>query len=286
VGEFPEERAAVSWATGWRFNDIDIMDHEDDPHMERFADQMVASIDARFPIIGYGPDLNVAVAFGYQNDGESFLWYHFFGGDEPLVLPATETGPWIWVLQDFTDPPSRQEQLLASLKIAARNWHRQLDRDREPNHYPYLWGEVAFTAWAADIRDAATFDDEQQAALFFENWWCYQILVDARNSAAVFLREYADAAENDQAAAHLRTAADLYEQEGRLLGAFYGTRDGFIGPWSGKGFEDWTDEMRQRELEAITAAHELDRQAIAQIEAALTAMGETAPDAATIGQGD
>jgi len=280
VGEFPEERAAVSWATGWQFNDIDIMEHEDDPQMQRFAGQMVASIDAGFPIIGYGPDLNVAVAFGYDNDGESFLWYHFFGGDEPIVLPATKTGPWIWILQEFTDPPSRHEQLLASLKIAVRNWHRKPDRDREPNNYLYLWGEIAFTAWEADIRNAMTFDEQQQAALFFEHWWCFQTLVDARNSAAVFLREYADAAENDQAAAHLLKAADLYQQEGQLLGAFYGTKDGFIGPWSGKGLGDWSDEMRQRELKAIAAAHELDRQAIAEIEAALAAMGVEAAESA------
>ena len=280
VGEFPEERDAVSWATGWQFNDIDIMEHEGDPQMQRFAGQMVASIDAGFPIIGYGPDLNVAVAFGYENDGESFLWYHFFGGDEPVVIPATKTGPWIWILQEFTDPPSRQEQLLAALKIAVRNWHRQPDRDREPNNYLYLWGEIAFTAWAADIRNAMTFDQQQRAALFFENWWCFQILVDARNSAAVFLREYADAAENDQAAEHLRKAADLYEQEGRLLGAFYGTKDGFIGPWSGKGIDDWSDDMRQREVEAITAAHDLDRQAIAELEAVLTAMGVEAAEPA------
>ena len=147
-----------------------------------------------------------------------------------------------------------------------------------------MWGEVAFTAWAADIRDAATFDDEQRAALFFENWWCYQILVDARNSAAAFLREYADAASDDQAAEHLLLAADFYEQEGRLLGAFYGTKDGFIGPWSGKGFEDWTGEVRRRELEAIAAAHELDRQAVAEIEAALAAMGALRESGAVIAE--
>ena len=272
VGEFPEERAAVSWATGWQFNDIDIMEFEDNPHMERFAADMVASIDAGFPIVGYGPDLNCAVAFGYENDGESFLWYHFFGGDEPTILPATKTGPWIWILQEFTEPPSRHKQLLAALKIAVRNWHRQPDRDREPNNYPYLWGEIAFTAWAADVRDAMTFDEEQHGPLFFANWWCFEILVDARNSAAVFLREYADAADDNEAAEHLRKAADLYEQEGRLLGAFYGTKDGFIGPWSGMGFEDWTDEVRQREVATIAAAHELEIQAIVEIEAALALM--------------
>ena len=131
---------------------------------------------------------------------------------------------------------------------------------------------MAYTAWATDIRNAATFDDEQQGPLFFANWWCFEILVDARNSAAVFLREYADAAGDDQAATHIRTAADLYQQEGQLLGAFYGTKDAFMAPWSGKGLKDWTDEVRQRELAAIAQAHDLDRQAIAELEAALAAM--------------
>ncbi|KKO11392.1 hypothetical protein LCGC14_0018730 [marine sediment metagenome] len=274
VGEFPEEQAAVIWATGWQVQDEDNMDNEDDPHMERFAADMVASIDAGFPVVGYGPGrpaLNVAVAFGYDNGGESFLWWDFFGGDTPVVLPATQTGPWIWILKSFNEPPSRRKQLLASLKIAVRNWHRP-DEKLPPGKYYYLWGDVAYTAWAADIRKAATFDDEQQGPLFFANWWCFGILVDARNTAAVFLREYADAAGDDQAATHIRKAADLYQQEGQLLGAFYGTKDAFIGPWSGKSAEDWTDEVRQREFAAIAQAHSLDRQAIAELEAALAAM--------------
>ncbi|MHC4561400.1 MAG: hypothetical protein ACYS8X_01355 [Planctomycetota bacterium] len=271
VGEFPEEQQAVIWATGWQVQDEDNMENEDDPHMERFADDMVASIDAGFPVVGYGPNLNVAVAFGYENKGESFLWWDFFGGDTPVVLPATKTGPWIWILKGFNAPPSRREQLLAALEIATRNWHRP-DEKLEGGKYYYLWGDVAFTAWAADIRDATTFDEDKQGPLFFANWWCFEILVDARNSASAFLREYADAANNRQAEAHLRKAADLYQQEGQLLGAFYGTKDGFMGPWSGKGIDDWTDEVRQREHDAIAQAHALERQAIAEIEAALVAM--------------
>jgi len=272
VGEFPEEKAAVCWATGWQLHDEDNMANEDDPHMERFAQDMVASIDAGLPVVGYGPNFNCAVAFGYQNNGEAFLWWDYFAGDTPAVLPAEKTGPWLWFLKGFSEPPARREQLQAALKIAVRNWDRELTANPKDDEYLYLWGDQAFTAWAADVRDADTFTDEQRESLLFSNWWCFSVLAGARGSAVTFLREYADAAGSDKAAKHLAKAVTIYAEAGEMFGGAFGDQDAFLGPWTGKQLADWTDEVRQREIEIITKAHELDRQAIAEIEAALAAM--------------
>ena len=68
-------------------------------------------------------------------------------------------------------------------------------------------------------------------------------------------------------------AAALYEKEAALLARSYDKKDVFIGPWTGKKFEDWTPAVRAREREILGEALGLEAKAVAEFEKALAAEG-------------
>ena len=159
-----------------------------------------------------------------------------------------------------------------------RNWKR--GRSLHPNGYPYVWGELALQSWQKDLARAATLSEDQQKQLFFADWWNYEAFQDARTRAAAFLKDEAPNLGDKGRDAVLRAAA-LYEQEGKLLVAQIQKPEGFLGPWSGKGFADWTPAVREREQQILAQALGLEQQAIAEIEASLKAEGASAPEPTT-----
>jgi len=272
VGEFPEESGAVSKATGWAFRHRERMAAGKDAHMEQFAAEMTASIDAGLPIVGYAnAGLNCGVAYGYEDGGKTFLWRDYFKGDQEYKVPATDTGPWLMFLADYRQPPSEHDKLVTSLKIAAANWRRPA-ADPGGGKYYYLWGEQATNAWMQDLADAGSFTEEQQKSLFFANWWCFEAYVYARCRAAAFLSDNAKALQGDSAKA-VEQAAAIYQKQSKLLLDGFWSKEVFIGPWTGKKQADWTPEMRAREQKLLADALELDRAAITEIEKALAAEG-------------
>jgi hypothetical protein len=42
-----------------------------------------------------------------------------------------------------------------------------------------------------------------------------------------------------------------------------------LGPWTGKKFEDWTPEIRKREVELLTEVQKMDKEAIDEIDKAV-----------------
>jgi len=250
------------------------MANENDPKMERFAGEMVAAIDAGRPIVGYGRDMNVGVAYGYEDGGKTFCWRDYFKGDTPVVLPVEKTGPWILMLGEHRTPPSDRDRLIAAMKIAVSNWHRPAKQP--PEGYYYLWGREALQAWGEDLRDAESFTAEQLKALHFANWWCFSTLADARANAPAFLTDNAGAltAPARRAVSH---AAAIYTKEADLLAKPLTEKDAFHGPWAGKKFEDWTAAVRKRERDILAQALRLETQAVAEMEKALVAEGVKAP---------
>lgn len=281
VGEFPEEQAAVASATGWRFDTIDEMANEQDPRMGRYADQLAAAIDSGMPVVGYPDkdDLNVAVAYGYEGSGagRKFLWRTYWSGDEGKAVPVADTGPWVMIPVEFGGAPDARRRLIETLSIAVRNWRR--DGSESGSGYRYAWGERALEAWRDDLRRAEEFTEEQRKGLFFANWWNFEAWQDARARASAFLKDEADHV-GPEAREALLQAAELYAQEAALLQAQLGRQEAFLGPWSGKGFADWTPAVREREQQILAEALGLEREAIVEIEKALGAAGIQVPGSA------
>ncbi|MCP4640433.1 MAG: hypothetical protein GY851_08375 [bacterium] len=272
VGEFEDEIEAAAKATGWRLR----VEHrmgpkEHDPHMENYAGEIRTAIDAGYPVLGYTEDLNMAVAYGYEErDGQlHFLWNSYMKQDE-YILPDTKTGPMLVFLDDRETPMDRRDAL--RMALTTRAWRRDsLDATTPEKTASYLYGEQALRAWRDDLAQVDRFSVEERKSLFFVSWYCFASLADARRTAAPFLNDHARDFDGDVASA-LGQAATLYGEEAAALGAVFGAGDAFLGPWTGKSLDEWTPEVREREVAVIEDILQREARAIDAVDQAVAAL--------------
>ncbi|MCX7045272.1 MAG: hypothetical protein NTX50_07315 [Candidatus Sumerlaeota bacterium] len=99
------------------------------------------------------------------------------------------------------------------------------------------------------------------------NAFIYACLIDARAAAAIYLKDVAG--EFKPAAAwHLMKAAGAFD---KLQTTLCAQRSLAPFPWRMKKPEEWTPEMRLRQVDLLKEAKALDAQAILEIETALKA---------------
>ncbi|MBN1342852.1 MAG: M48 family metalloprotease [Phycisphaerae bacterium] len=268
VGEFPEEISAIQNATGWRFH-LENQLGQTTPNMEPFAPAIKDAIDAGTPVLAYGTKLNMATVYGYEAGGQTFLLRDYVQGESPLRLHRSKIGPMLIFLREHVSPMDRREALVEALSTAARNWRREAVQSEKGE---YLYGDAALAAWVDDLGKADGIKQDERENLFFVSWWNYNCLADVRRAAGVFLKDGA-ALLQEEGAESLKRAASLYEKESELLGAVFGRKDAFLGPWSGKTIQDWSAPARKREQEILSEARKIEAAAIAEIEKALTLEG-------------
>ena len=263
VGEMEEEIAHAARAMGW---ELRIELHRDEPDMSLFSPEIVASIDAGKPIPAYADNLNMAVIYGYRDEGKTLLFRDYFKAETPLTLPAAKLG-WLWLfLGEFTGGLTRREALVQALKIASHNWHRGMGAEG-PGKYWY--GKTALTRWLDDIAQADELSDDERTQLFSTSGWNFVALIDARKTAMAFLRDNSDLLE-DPARQALVQALRIYKQEVDFIESDeFSQNDCFLGPVSGKGIENWSKDVRARERRLLSEVVNFESAAIAHIEKAV-----------------
>jgi len=274
VGEFSEEILTVTDAIGWRVRQQSRMG-ETEYDMSAFAGEIRDSIDLGRPVVGYGDaDLNVAVCYGYESSGDAmtFLWNAY--NRDAHAVPAAKVGPWLLFLNEPIEPLEARAMLKQALTTP--NWRRRRLESWRPQpgqDAAYLYGQEALRQWRQDIAQADGFSPEQQRTLFFVSWWCIDCLVDARRSAVTYLTRHLDVVDAE-ARGHLGRAAEAY---GRLAQSVahesFEEHRAFLGPWTGRKFEDWSADVRSREADLLAEVASLDASAAAEIDKALVAMG-------------
>lgn len=261
VAEMPEAMMATEKATGWPVQ-VDFLKPDDPAEVARITERIVASIDAKKPVLAYDPGLNVGVVYGYEDRGKALLLRDYCKSDEPLALPPSKLGFLIMYLGEHCDGLSRRDALLESLRIAVRNWEREKFSEG-PGEYWY--GRAALTRMAEDLANAHAFTEEERRALCQPAWFTFDTMVDARREATAFLRENA-ALLDESAAGALRAATAIYEQEDGLL------RTALESVPFSLDASKWTVEMQQRGADMLNRARLLEEQAISQLEQALAAV--------------
>jgi hypothetical protein len=269
VGEFPDELRAIGRATGWP---ITRGYHFDDGEkaMAPYWDEVVASVEDGLPMLTYMLRMDVGVIHGYAQEGRKVIgWDYHHTGDEPVELPIEQLGSWIAFLDANAGPQPPKEAFLDSLGIAVSNFRRDTyDTTRERGDYRY--GADALSAWASDVRDTSPDLGDFHSTLFFVNWWTFNSLVDARQTASAFLRDRADLLPREAAEA-VTGAAGIYDGEMGMLTRAFARRDVFLGPWSGKTIDDWTPDVRERERDMLLEAISIEERAIALLDQAVQA---------------
>ena len=261
VGEFPEEIEAAEKVTGWS---IRVENHlsNSEAHMERFAPEIVASIDKGMPVLGYDEGCNMAVVCGYEDEGRAVLMRDYSRGDQTNRIEADKLPPFLLFLTEYIGAASREDVLKMALEIAVKSFSRVDDSITDVNAIgAYRYGKHAFAKWAEDIARYDDYSQEEREILHSVSCWNFCSLWDARMAAANFLRQNSDLAD-------LAPAADLYSQEAQLLHrSSFERKEAFLGCWSGKSIADWTPEVRQREIDLLNQAREIEADAVGLISA-------------------
>ena len=267
VGEFPEEDGWFREATGWRFR-VEAHLNEESPKMGRFAPDVVKSINAGRPVLGYDKTWNIAVIKGYEDGGRTVL-VQTYGSPDTQKWTLDELPGFLVLFEGFDKPLPPADMLMHSLRIAARNW----DRDDGLYDYmgkgQYLYGHRAVKQWAEDIGRHDEWTEKERELLFFVNWWCFTNLLDSRQAAVEFLRGHLDAVSGEKKLA-LAHVISLYEEEIDLLRppSFEG-KEVFLGPWTGKSQADWTPEVRQQEQAFLLQAMKIESAAVSEIKSVI-----------------
>jgi hypothetical protein len=204
---------------------------------------------------------------GYVEADKSIVgWDYHEPGDEPLTMPIEKMGALIIFVDDHEAAPPERDAFVDALKIAVANFHRDSIDISKAGDYRY--GRHALAGWASDLAAAEPSMGDYYAKLFQASWWTFDCLFDARVAASIFLRAKADLLPAE-AAEYVREAAAIYEQEKDVLMRPFGSRDLFLGPWTGKSIADWTPDVRHAEKDLIEAALAIERRAVEALEKAL-----------------
>jgi len=265
VGEMEEEITAVSKATGWQLR---VRIGKGGSDMEQFTGDIVGDVNAGRPVLVYPPDLNVAVAYGYEDAGKTLLLRDYMKREDTAKLATGKLGFLLIFLGKHADGMPLRDAVVKSLRMAVHNWRRGIGTEGPGD---YWYGEAAFKRWIEDLFRADDLDDDQRKKLFFVGWLNFNTVADARKTAVSFLRERASVFDGAARKA-LERAASIYEEEGKMMGGVFGAKDAFLGGWSRKSFDDWTPEVRDHEREILAHLRSRDATAIAEIEKALEAM--------------
>jgi len=268
IGELPEEAAAVIKATGWPMP-TDMQWGNPNPDFDAIWNKIVASINAGKPVMAYDDHLDMAVIYGYEEEGRMVLFRDYYRGSALHALPIAKIGPMQFYLGDHGAPMPPREALMESLKIAVRNWRRGKDAGGLPGR-EYWYGDNGFRVWIEDLSRANSgkFPDKDMGGFFYLNAWVFNSLADARNAAGDFLKDRLSLLNGEKRKA-LEQATALYENELEILGSSE-PNSVFFGPPSGKPIADWTPAVREREREILKKARELENRAVMEMEKALT----------------
>ena len=251
-----------SQALPWKLRIIEVKP-EDAEGVKEARQAVMESIERGIPV-QYGSEED-GIIVGYQEDGKEWICFHPMqeGGTKTFV----ETN-WPWGIALFTErkeeQPSRHELALGALQQAV-----EMAQAQEAESY-----HVGFAAWDAyleRLRFLQTADEEIKRGDMLGNSWIYECLVQYRSAAAQYLRDIADEFA-PQVAEHLLKAAHLYE---RMSSQVLQDEEHCVItiaplPWSLNEGESWTGELRAQEIRRLAAALPLEREAIQEIEQALS----------------
>ncbi|MBD3182845.1 hypothetical protein GF312_11180 [Candidatus Poribacteria bacterium] len=256
IGEMPDEQKNLIELTGWslptEWLDADGRDNE------KLRKKIVASIDAGKPVVAYPEHWNMALIYGYEDNGKILLISDYMKDEHPAKLPVEKLVGLQTYLGDHNNPHSYQDVLLKAMQNAVKNWKREKHNGGIEGR-EYWYGEAAFSAWINDLKEFDNLAEESQQGLDGINWWNYTSLYDARISAVKFLRSWSNVLGGEKREA-LKRAVKIYEYEVKVLEALLDDK------WNSGEEQSRSEEVRLQEIRILKEALKLESKAISEIE--------------------
>jgi hypothetical protein len=225
---------------------------------------VVQSIEGGRPAITIDEEEGLAV--GYVEGGEQLLVRDPYScrGDAPEELAPDWPG---WGMATISKLPTTatRDAVIESLRTAT-----MLATTSELLDKSYASGFAAYDRWVAALQEPTFVDsaDTSPEAVVLGNAHIYYCLVDARQCAADYLRNTATRLLSE-IAEPLQDIAEVYDRIGYVLDEGW---EHVPWPWQLKTLSDWSVERRCSQATVLNSALELEREAVAQLDEAITSL--------------
>lgn len=235
---------------GWQY-EVRVVRSDEFNEVEALHRAIRQSIDNQVPVLAANvvPPEDWGIITGYRRVPD-YLCRSYNGNAQKMDTLATGWPTAVIVLTQRQPPPVREKMRLDAVRRAI-----ELSEKRAVG--PYAQGTRALDEWCQSLRSVG------DRNYVHANFWTYICLIDARAAAVRYLRSVAKDFGPRQI--HVAQAADLYDQEVRLLLANreYVPQDHVFGDRLPP------KETRDRQIETLQAAKKLEVQAVAALKRAI-----------------
>lgn len=240
----------LSAAIGWKC-ELRIVRRDELAETDSLYRAIRQSIDAGVPVPAANviPPEDWGIITGYRRD-QNLLCRSYNGQAQVEDQPATGWPTAVVILSDRQPVPDLRKTHQESIRRAVELFEKRASGS-------YAQGRKAFDEWCQSLRTAS------ERRYVHANFWTYICLIDARGAAVRYLKSIAPEFGSKQI--HIQTAADLYDMEVRLL--IRGLE--FVPPEHKYPDSLPPREMRNRQIEALQEARDLESRAIDSLKKAL-----------------
>jgi hypothetical protein len=237
-------------AVGWQY-DVRIVRRDEIAEVDALHRAIRKSIDRGVPVLAANvmPPEDWGIITGYRRD-RLWLCRAYHGGAKRMDRPA---GGWPTAVVILTKRLARP----ASQEARAQSIRRAVEMFEKRSAGSYATGKNAFREWAQSLKGA------RSSEYLHANFWSYICLIDARAAAVRYLRMIAPDFASGRA--HLEAAADLYDQEVRLL--LSNLKD--VPPEHAYPSAVAPRNVRDRQIATLEEATSLEERAIASLKKAI-----------------
>lgn len=200
---------------------------------------------------------------GYRGDGSELLCRTYFDSSDDYSV--AQKWPWLVLLLSDAPEPPKEEDILRSTLSAA------VEMAATERYDQYVTGFAAYRKWADDLCSGwiPSKPESDQRTLMFVNAYIHHLLVEARLSAARFLRaEFS--AQHPEIVSCLHSAAGCYDKVASTL--LKGVQYSSV-PWQVNRQPLWSEQARRGQAEVLREAASIERQAVDKLSVALRLMG-------------
>ena len=217
-------------------------DGKNKPEMKK---AIMESIAKKIPVIAIDliETMEWGVITGYQNNGEELICRTYFDRREGYEI-AQKYPFAIYIITGMKQTPKDIDNYQKSFEIALKN----LKTERYENYYS---GIAGFNQWIKELEkdNFAALDSQKYYNAALANAWIYDRLTSDRADAAAYLGRINN--QFPKASAKINELAQLYKDESELLKQ---PKNIVIYSYAMKSREDWTPEMRTKEVDVLRNA--------------------------------
>ncbi|MEO0086247.1 MAG: PDZ domain-containing protein [candidate division WOR-3 bacterium] len=225
----------------------------DGKNKPQILERVRRSINAGMPVLAIDlielPEWGVIA--GYQKNGEELFVRTYFDGRKNYDL-AQKFPPVVVIPRRAGRSPTPAASMSRSFVIVAEN----LTTEKYGEYYS---GLAAFDKWQTRLLndDFAGLDSARFSDVILANYWTFSRLVSDRRTGLEYLTRVKK--ELPRHAAALNRLAELYAAEVELLAPL---EEKLPSPGSAARPEDWPQELRQAQAEALAQAQQLELEAL------------------------